>query len=124
MDGQITVTYVILCEDDVDIDIDLQTILGNEKVQKLLKSEFAKGARNLVIDTTGASGSVNLSREKPLHTVVIEKDDYADALSLAEEDARAKKLFKGKCDRVELVDLCTEHRKAESGKRETEKETR
>jgi hypothetical protein len=122
MEGQITVTYVILCDDDVNIDIDLQTILGNEKVQKLLKSEFAKGARNLVIDAADAAGSVNLSKEKKLHSVVIEKDDFADALSLAEEDARSKKLFKGKCNRIELVDLCTESgdTKAETGKAKEE----
>jgi hypothetical protein len=117
MEGQITVTYVILCDDDVDIDVDLQTMLENEKVQKLLKSEFAKGARNLVIDASDASGSVNLSKEKKLHTVVIEKNDFADALSLAEEDARSKKLLKGKCNRIELVDLCTV-----SGKRKEERE--
>lgn len=122
MEGQITVTYVILCDDDVNIDIDLQTILGNEKMQKLLKSEFAKGARNLVIDASNATGSINLSKEKKLHTVVIEKDDFADALSLAEEDARSKKLFKGKCNRIELIDLCTELRETESGKREEEEE--
>ena len=107
MEGQITVTYVVLCDDDVNIDLDLQTMLANEKVQKLLKSEFAKGARNLVIDGSAASGTVQISKEKKLHTVTIEKDDFADALSLAEEDARSKKLLKGKCTRIELIDLST-----------------
>ena len=108
MEGQITVTYVILCDDDVHIELDIQEILANEKIQKLLKSEFAKGARNLTIDGENATGSILVAKEKQPHTVVIEKDDFADALSLAEEDARAKKLLKGKCSRIELVDLQTE----------------
>lgn len=107
MEGSITVTYIVLCDDDVNIGLDLQTVLANEKVQKLLKSEFAKGARNLVINGSGASGTIHIAKEKKLHTVVIEKDDFADALSLAEEDARSKKLLKGKCNRIELVDLLT-----------------
>jgi hypothetical protein len=108
MEGEITVTYIILCDDDVNIDIDLQSLFANEKIEKLIKSEFAKGARHLLLDASAASGSVNLSREKARHTVIIAKDDFADALSLAEEDARSKKLLKGKCGRVELIDLSTE----------------
>ena len=108
MEGQITVTYAILCDDDVNIDLDIQALLANEKVQKLIKSEFAKGARNLVIDAADATGVIHLSKEKQLHSFVIAKDDFADALSLAEEDARGKKLLKGKCNRIELIDLRTE----------------
>ena len=35
------------------------------------------------------------------------KDDYADVLVLAEEDATAKKIFKKDCSMVELVDIET-----------------
>ena len=108
MEGYLTVTYVVLCDDDVHIDLDLQEMLANEKVQKLLKSEFAKTARNLIIDPSNASGSVAITKEKQTHSVVIAKDDFADALTLAEEDARSKKLLKGKCQRIELVDLSTD----------------
>jgi hypothetical protein len=108
MEGQITVTYTILCDGDVNIDLELQTLLQNEKVQRLIKAEFAKGGRNLTIDASAAFGSINISKEKKLYSVVIEKNDFADALSLAEEDARSKKLLKGKCNRIELIDLKTE----------------
>jgi len=108
MQGQITVSYVILCDDDVEVTLELQNLFSNEKVQRLIKNEFAKNARNLLIDTANASGSITISKERSIHTLVIEKDDFADALSLAEEDARTKKLLKGKCTRVELVDLQTD----------------
>ena len=108
MEGQITVTYIILCDDDVNVEIDMQSIFANDKVQKLLKSEFTKGARNLTLDASNVSGTLRIAKEKQPHTVIIEKDDFADALSLAEEDARSKKLLKGKCGRIELVDLKTE----------------
>lgn len=108
MEGHITVTYVVLCDDDVNVELDLRTVFANEKVQKLLKSEFAKGVRNLTVDDSDAAGSITITREKQTHSVVIDKDDFADALTLAEEDARSKKLLKGKCSRIELIDLATE----------------
>ena len=36
---------------------------------------------------------------------IIEKDDFADALTLAEEDARRRKLVRKTCERIELVDI-------------------
>jgi hypothetical protein len=108
LEGNITVSYVILCDDDIQLDIDIRELLANEKIARLIKNEYAKGARNLLLDSSRAEGTVSLSKEKALHTFVIAKDDFADALSLAEEDARTKKLLKGKCTRIELIDLATE----------------
>lgn len=107
MKGNITVTYAIICDNDVDIEVTLEELFANEKVQNLIKREFTKGARNIILDHTNATGSISLSKEKKLHTFVIDKDDFADALTLAEEDAKSKKLLKGGCNRVELIDLET-----------------
>jgi hypothetical protein len=107
MKGNITVTYAIICENDVDMELTLDELFANEKVQNLIKREFTKGARNIVLDHSNASGSISLAKEKKLYSLVIGKDDFADALTLAEEDARSKKLLKGGCNRVELIDLET-----------------
>jgi len=42
-----------------------------------------------------------------VHTFEVSKDDFADLLTLAEEDAKNKKLLKKECERVELVDITT-----------------
>ncbi len=107
MEGKITVTYAVVCDDDISINVAIEEILANEKVSALIKREFAKGARNVVLDQASATGALFLSKEKTLHTVIIEKDDFADALTFAEEDARKRKLLKGKCTRIELLDLQT-----------------
>lgn len=107
MEGQITVTYIVICENDINIELSIEELLANEKVQNLIKREFAKGARNIMMDSSNASGSIALSKEKKLHTMIIEKNDFADAISLAEEDAKAKKLLKGNCNMIQLVDLAT-----------------
>lgn len=108
MEGKITVTYAVVCDDDINIAITLEEMLANEKVSSLIKREFAKGARNVLLDHSSATGTLFLSKEKAHHTVTIDKDDFADALTFAEEDAKKRKLLKGKCSRVELLDLRTE----------------
>jgi len=47
MEGNIVVTYRILCESDLNTSIKLQELLLNEKISKAIKSEFAKGLRNI-----------------------------------------------------------------------------
>lgn len=108
MEGKITVTYTVICDDDIDLTIDLASLFENDKVASLIRREFAKGARNAVLDISGASGAIALRKEKKAYTVVIEKDDFADALTFAEEDARKRKLLRGKCGRIELLDLATD----------------
>ena len=107
MDGKIIVTYKILCQTDLNRDITLTELLSNEKVTKTIKSEFAKGLRNIELSTQNEEASLQISTIKEVHTLEVSKDDFADILTLAEEDATTKKLFKKDCDRVELVNIET-----------------
>ncbi|MEN8304439.1 MAG: hypothetical protein ABFQ64_10260 [Campylobacterota bacterium] len=107
MDGKIVVTYRVLCQTDLNSDISLAELLLNEKVIKAIKSEFAKGLRNIELTTQSEETSLKISTTKELYTFEVLKDDFADILVLAEDDATAKKLLKKDCDRVELVNIET-----------------
>jgi len=107
MDGTIVVTYKILCKSDFNKEISLEELFANEKISKIIKSEFAKGFRNLSIVNKIEDCSFKIQTQKELHTLEVQKDDFADILVLAEEDAANKKLIKKDCDRVELVDIQT-----------------
>ena len=107
MNGTIMVTYKILCNSDLNKEICLQELLSNEKIAKAIKSEFAKGFRNIEISSNQLDFSLILATLKDLHTFEVTKDDFADILVLAEEDAMSKKLIKKDCERVELVDIET-----------------
>ena len=108
MNGKIEVTYKLLCKNDVNKEINLIEILANEKIAKLIKSEFAKGFRNidLAIDKENTN-TFKIETIKELYKVEVQKDDYADILALAEEDASSRKLFKKDCNRIELVNIET-----------------
>ncbi len=43
----IKVSYTVMCKNDVSREITLSDLFANEKVEKAIKSEFAKGLRNL-----------------------------------------------------------------------------
>jgi len=107
MNGTIMVTYKILCNGDLNKDISLQELLLNEKVIKAIKSEFAKGFRNIALLSTSTDAYLKIETSKELHSFEVTKDDFADLLMLAEEDAITKKLLKKDCERVELVDIET-----------------
>ncbi|WP_373003823.1 hypothetical protein [Sulfurimonas sp.] len=107
MNGNIVVTYKILCESDLNTSVKLQELLLNDKVSKAIKSEFAKGLRNIELVTQNEEASLIVETAKELYTLEVSKDDFADILVLAEEDAIARKLFKKDCSRVELVDIET-----------------
>ena len=107
MNGTIMVTYKILCNGDLNKDISLEELLLNEKVAKAIKSEFAKGLRNIALLSTSTDASLRIETTKELHSFEVTKDDFADILVLAEEDAATKKLLKKDCERVELVDIET-----------------
>ena len=107
MNGKVMVTYKILCEGDVNKELSLEELLLNEKVAKVIKSEFAKGLRNIALLSTDTDKSVKIETIKELYTFEANKDDFADILVLAEEDAATKKLLKKDCQRVELVDIET-----------------
>ncbi|MBU0631461.1 hypothetical protein KKA17_02340 [bacterium] len=106
MDGNIVVTYKILCESDLNEEISISDLLENEKIAKLIKSEFAKGYRNITL-TTNMDAVLKIKTIKELHTLEVSKNDFADLLVLAEEDANNKKLLKKGCERVELVNIET-----------------
>ena len=107
MNGTIMVTYKILCNGDLNKEISIEELLLNEKVLKVIKSEFAKGLRNIALLSTTADASLKIETTKELYSFEATKDDFADILVLAEEDAATKKLLKKDCDRVELVDIET-----------------
>ncbi|WP_345993979.1 hypothetical protein [Sulfurimonas sp. HSL-1716] len=106
MDGNIVVTYKILCETDLNKEITIKELLQNEKIAKTIKSEFAKGYRNITL-SSDIDAAVKIETSKELHTVEVSKNDFADLLVLAEEDANNKKLLKKDCERVELVNIET-----------------
>ena len=95
-----------MCKNDVNIELSLSDILANDKVQKAIKSEFAKGLRNLVL-TSKEETEVHVKTQKEIFEVTVSKNDFADLLELAEEDARKHKRIKKECDGVELVDILT-----------------
>lgn len=107
MDGKMLITYKVLCESDVNKEINLSKLLSNEKIAKIIKSEYAKGFRNIELNTKDESSLVLIQTQKELQSFEVEKNDYADLLDLAEEDATTKKLFKKGCSRIELVDIKT-----------------
>jgi len=107
MDGGILISYKVLCEGDFYSSITIEELLKNENILKLIKSEFAKGHRNIDINFDKNNTTIQLVTKKDIQTFEANKNDYADILVLAEEDATAKKLFKKDCSVVELVDIET-----------------
>jgi len=107
MKGKMIITYKVLCQKDTNLEITVEMLLNNEKVAKMIKSEFANGVRNLVLNSDDKEARLTLATEKELYTFEVSKNDYADILDLAEENARSRKLFKKECERVEIVDIET-----------------
>ena len=107
MQGKLNVTYKLICDNDIHKEFSLKEILENEKIVKLLKSEFAKGIRNLELSTDAYNSTILLSTQKELYHFEAEKKDFADLIELAEEDAKKRKLFKKGCEAIELIDFIT-----------------
>lgn len=106
MDGNIVVSYKVLCESDIYKEVSLSELLQNEKVLKVIKSEYVKGGRNLDVLAKN-DATIKIETQRTVHTFEVSKNDFADLLILAEEDAKNRKLFKKECERVELVDIQT-----------------
>ena len=106
MEGMIKVSYTVMCKNDVNKEVSLADVLANEKVMKAIKSEFATGLRNLTLSQK-EDATVYIKTQKAVHELTVSKNDFADLLELAEEDARKHKRLKKECDGVELVDLET-----------------
>jgi len=107
MDGKMKVNYKMLCDSDVYNEVLLSEILQNEKVVKTIKSEFAKGLRNISLSTS-EDVKIAISTEKEIFEFEAEKKDFADLIELAEEDAKKHKRIKKGCSGVEVVDFRTE----------------
>ena len=90
MDGLMKVNYKMLCDGDVCTEVSLTDILQNEKVAKAIKSEFAKGLRNIALSTSD-DVKIEISTDKEIFEFEADKKDFADLIELAEEDARAHK---------------------------------
>ena len=73
---------------------------------KAIKSEFATGLRNLAVSSKEDT-TVFIKTEKEMFEFSVSKDDFADLLEFAEEDARKHKRLKKECDGVEIVDIVT-----------------
>jgi len=107
MDGQVEVSFTVLCDNDFNKEITLSELLSSEKVLKAIRSDFCEGARNLVMDTESKNTKISINSEKKEYTHIIEKDDIQDILELTEEYARSQKLLKGACSRIELKNFKT-----------------
>lgn len=105
--GTIKVVYTVLCEKDVEEVITIEQLLGDEKVSKAIKNSFAPKLRNLELEAL-CEAAIRITTAKTEYSFEIEKDDFADALTLAEEDARKNKRIKKGCEQVKLVDLVTD----------------
>ena len=106
MEGTMEVSYVVLCANDTQLSVSLDDLLANEKVARTIRGEFAKGIRNLMLEPQG-DAQVLIKTAKTTHTFTAAKNDFADLVELAEEDARKNKYLKKGCEGVELVDIVT-----------------
>jgi hypothetical protein len=95
-----------MCKNDINNELSLSEILANEKIEKAIKSEFAKGLRNLVLSCKEET-TIFLKTQKEVFELIVDKNDFADLLELAEEDARKHKRIKKECEGIELVDILT-----------------
>jgi len=107
MKGSMIITYKVLCQKDTNKEITIEALLNNEKILKAIKSEFGKGLRNLALSSDEKAAVLTLATEKELYQFEVSKNDFADILDLAEENARSRKLLKKECDRVEIVNIET-----------------
>ena len=107
MDGKMLITYKLLCKNDFNLEISLEKLLKNEKISKMIKSEFAKGIRNIDIKTKELESKIKIETKKELYQFEVDKNDFADLITLAEEDAKTRKLTKKDCVEIELVDIKT-----------------
>jgi hypothetical protein len=106
MEGTMKITYTVLCENDINQTVTVEDLLANENIAKVIKSYFAPKQRNIKLSVL-AGEAIKLSTIKTIYSFEIPKDDFADALTIAEEDAKKNKRFKKGSEQVELVDIET-----------------
>jgi hypothetical protein len=71
-----------------------------------VKGGLDRGRKHLVLTKKEEAGVFG-KKKKGVFEVTVSKNDFADLLELAEEDARKHKRIKKECDGVELVDILT-----------------
>ena len=106
MTGQVKVKYKVVCKGDINQEIPLEELLNNEKIFKAIKSAYSSGKKEITI-TALHEAKVKMEAKKEIFEFLVEKNDFADLLDLAEEDARKNRRLKGVCQQVELVDYET-----------------
>jgi len=106
MEGMIEVSYIVLCANDTQVRIALSDVISNEKVERAIKGEFAKGIRNISLSSEG-DAEIIVKTDKEIYTFRADKNDFADLVELAEEDGRKNKYIKKGCEGVELVNIVT-----------------
>jgi len=107
MDGHIEVSYIVICQNDTNQTITLSEIISNEKVERIIRSEFAKGLRNINVSSEDGDSEIFIKTTKEIYKFRAHKDDFADLVELAEENARTNKRIKKGCEGIELVDIAT-----------------
>jgi hypothetical protein len=106
MEGVIRVAYTIICDNDFEKVITSEELLSDDRVVKAIKSSFGGGIRNIELQCLGKEAFA-IKPTKTIFEFDIPKDDFADALSLAEEDARRNRRLKKGCERIVLMDIVT-----------------
>ncbi len=104
MTGEMIIKYIVLCDSDLSVTVTMADLLKDEKVARAIKNAFAKGKRDIEA-VVGEPGEMTIKNKKTVHSLTIPKENFMDALTLAEEDARTNKRLKKGCDRIEIVDL-------------------
>ena len=106
MEGMIEVSYIVLCANDTNKTVSLREAIADEKIERAIKAEFAKGIRNISLHISGEA-EILIKTDKEIYTFKASKNDFADLVELAEEDARKNKRIKKGCEGVELVNIVT-----------------
>jgi len=102
----IEVSYIVLCANDTNKTVSLREAIADEKIERAIKAEFAKGIRNISLHISGEA-EILIKTDKEIYTFKASKNDFADLVELAEEDARKNKRIKKGCEGVELVNIVT-----------------
>lgn len=107
MQGNVKVSYKVLCDNEKDQELSLSDLFTNANVKKAIKSAFTNGRKNITISYSD-DVKVLIAPERKIHELIISKEDaLMDMLSLCEDDAKKKKNLKKGCERVEIVDFET-----------------
>lgn len=106
MEGTMKVVYSVVCDNDFERVVTADDLMSDDKIVKAITSAFGGAARNINVRSLCKEVFV-IKPKKEEFELEIPKDDFADALTLAEEDAKKNRRFKKACERIMLVDIRT-----------------